>query len=212
MLAESSTSGKYYTDNDSQGNLYFGDSGNNLIREMPVGNQFPATPVVPAGTGAWSATTTYAANAVVSYTDGLNYISLVGSNTGNAEHDSGGLGTGDGDAADPGSLRCVEPSRYRGRGILLARFRRLYGFGIDSGRPQPWVHDEFLLDSRRIGLHDQHVHPGIAYGLGIQAFRVLGEHFHDNQLCVVPGVDSRYYHQYSHARSSHMLATGGLIA
>jgi len=83
MLAESSTSGKYYTDNDSQGNLYFGDSGNNLIREMPVGNQFPATPVVPAGTAAWSATNTYAANNVVSYTDGLNYISLVGSNTGN---------------------------------------------------------------------------------------------------------------------------------
>ena len=82
MLAETSTSGKYYTDNDSQGNLYFGDSGNNLIREMPVGNQFPATPVVPAGTLAWSGTTTYAANAVVSYTDGLNYISLVGSNTG----------------------------------------------------------------------------------------------------------------------------------
>ena len=34
MLAETSTSGKYYTDNDSQGNLYFGDSGNNLIREI----------------------------------------------------------------------------------------------------------------------------------------------------------------------------------
>jgi sugar lactone lactonase YvrE len=83
MLAESSTSGKYYTDNDSQGNLYFGDSGNNLIREITVGNQFPATPVVPAGTGAWSASTTYAANAVVSYTDGLNYISLVGSNVAN---------------------------------------------------------------------------------------------------------------------------------
>jgi sugar lactone lactonase YvrE len=77
MLAESSTSGHYYTDNDSQGSLYFGDSGNNLIRKMPVGNQFPATPVVPAGTAAWSATTTYAQNAVVSYTDGLNYISLM---------------------------------------------------------------------------------------------------------------------------------------
>jgi sugar lactone lactonase YvrE len=82
MLAESSTSGKYYTDNDSQGNLYFGDSGNNLIREMQVGNQFPATPVVPAGTAAWSPTFSYAANAVVSYSDNLNYISLIGSNLG----------------------------------------------------------------------------------------------------------------------------------
>ena len=84
MLAESSTSGKYYTDNDSQGNLYFGDSGNNTIREMPVGNQFPETPVVPATVLAWSATTPYAGNNVVSYTDGLNYISLlVGANLGN---------------------------------------------------------------------------------------------------------------------------------
>jgi sugar lactone lactonase YvrE len=99
MLAESSSSGKYYTDNDSQGNLYFGDSGNNLIREMQTGNQFPATPVVPTTTAAWLSTFAYGLNSVVSYTTcavpaqtfcgaPLNYISLIASNTNNAPETS----------------------------------------------------------------------------------------------------------------------------
>ncbi len=57
--------GNYFTDNDGLGNLYFGDNYNNLIREMPLGTQFPATPVVPATAGAWSATATYGLNNVV---------------------------------------------------------------------------------------------------------------------------------------------------
>ena len=57
--------GNYFTDNDGLGNLYFGNNYNNLIREMPLGTQFPATPVVPATAGAWSATATYGLNNVV---------------------------------------------------------------------------------------------------------------------------------------------------
>jgi sugar lactone lactonase YvrE len=89
------TNGNYFTDNDGLGNLYFGNNYNNLIREMPLGTQFPATPVVPAGTGAYSATATYALNNVVNYTlpcpTGVTctvtphayYISLKAANTGN---------------------------------------------------------------------------------------------------------------------------------
>jgi sugar lactone lactonase YvrE len=86
--------GNYFTDNDGLGNLYFGNNYNNLIREMPLGTQFPATPVV-AGATPWSVTNTYAANAVVNYTlpcpTGVTctvtpqayYISLIAANTGN---------------------------------------------------------------------------------------------------------------------------------
>ncbi len=89
------SNGDYFTDNDGLGNLYFGDNYNNLIREMPLGTQFPATPVVPATAGAWSATATYGLNNIVSYTlpcpTGVTctgtpqayYISLIASNTGN---------------------------------------------------------------------------------------------------------------------------------
>ena len=89
------TNGNYFTDNDGLGNLYFGNNYNNLIRELSLGIQFPATPVVPATAGAWSATTTYGLNNIVSYTlpcpTGVTctgtphayYISLIASNTGN---------------------------------------------------------------------------------------------------------------------------------
>jgi hypothetical protein len=93
--------GNYFTDNDGLGNLYFGNNYNNLIREMPLGIQFPATPVVPATAGAWSATATYAVNNVVNYTlpcppspaictatPHAYYISLTASNTGNVPNTS----------------------------------------------------------------------------------------------------------------------------
>jgi sugar lactone lactonase YvrE len=75
--------GKYYTLNDGLGNLYMGDSADELIREIQLGIQFPAVPVVPVGgPAAYSATTTYAAGNTVSY-QGLNYTSLIASNKGN---------------------------------------------------------------------------------------------------------------------------------
>jgi sugar lactone lactonase YvrE len=90
------SNGDYFTDNDGLGNLYFGDNYNNLIREMPLGTQFPATPVVPSTAGAWSTTATYALNNVVNYTlpcppspatctatPHAYYISLKAANTGN---------------------------------------------------------------------------------------------------------------------------------
>ena len=92
--------GNYFTDNDGLGNLYFGNNYNNLIREMPLGTQFPATPVVPATAGAWSAAATYALNNVVNYTlpcpTGVTctatphayYISLIAANTGNVPNTS----------------------------------------------------------------------------------------------------------------------------
>jgi sugar lactone lactonase YvrE len=37
--------GSYYTSNDGLGNLYVGDSADEIIHEITLGNQFPATPV-----------------------------------------------------------------------------------------------------------------------------------------------------------------------
>ena len=113
--------GDYFTDNDGLGNLYFGNNYNNLIREMPLGTQFPATPVVPATAGAWSATATYGLNNIVNYTlpcpTGVTctgtpqayYISLIAANTGNIPNVTPASGvavwrTGVGDPADPGAL------------------------------------------------------------------------------------------------------------
>ena len=74
---------EWYTTNDGLGNLYAGDSADEVIHEFTVGTQFPQTLVVPAGAAVpYSATTSYALNSVVSY-QGTNYLSLIAANLGN---------------------------------------------------------------------------------------------------------------------------------
>jgi sugar lactone lactonase YvrE len=87
----SGSASSYNLASDGLGNVYYPDSPNDIIREFTVGDTFPATAVAPAGVSAWSSTTAYALNSVVSYTPctlascplGAYYVSLVASNTGN---------------------------------------------------------------------------------------------------------------------------------